>query len=54
MGPGQLRAKVVLERLRWVRQMIAAIRRLPLGSLSDFTADPRTHAAAESYLGVAD
>jgi len=30
--------------------MIAAIRCLPLGSLSDFTADPRTPAAAESYL----
>ncbi len=30
--------------------MLAAIRDLPLGSLDDFTADPRTPASAESYL----
>ena len=50
MVPAQLRAKVVLERLRWARRMMASIRSLPLGSLADFTADPRTPAAAESYL----
>jgi len=50
MVPTQLRAKIVLERLSWIRQMIANIRALPLGSRAEFTEDPRTPAAAESYL----
>lgn len=50
MTPARLRAKVVLDRLRWIREMLVLIRALPLGSLDEFTADPRTPAAAESYL----
>jgi uncharacterized protein YutE (UPF0331/DUF86 family) len=49
MVPAQLRAKIVLERLSWIRQMMASIRALPLDS-REFTEDPRTPAAAESYL----
>lgn len=29
MTPGQLRAKVVLERLRWIRRSVLAIQGLP-------------------------
>ena len=50
MIPAKLRAKVVLERLRWVRQMTLSIQNLPLDTLAAFAADPRTPAAAESYL----
>jgi uncharacterized protein YutE (UPF0331/DUF86 family) len=46
----RLHAKIVLERLRWVRQMVLSIQNLPLDTLATFTADPRTPAAAESYL----
>ena len=50
MVPSRLSAKVVLERLRWVRRMIAEIRALPLDSLEAFTVDVNIPAAAESYL----
>lgn len=50
MVPAQLRAKIVLERLSWIRQMMANIRALPLDSRVEFAEDPRTPAAAESYL----
>lgn len=50
MTPAPLRAEVVAERTRWVRQMIAGARALPLASCEEFAADPRTPAAAESYL----
>ncbi len=50
MGPSPIRAKVVADRIAWVRNMLASIRSLPRDSLADFTADPRTPAAAESYL----
>lgn len=50
MVPAQLRAKIVLERLSWIRLMIASIRALPLDSQVEFVEDPRTPAAAESYL----
>ena len=46
----ELRAKVVLERMRWVRQMVQSIESLPLDTMAAFTADSRTPAAAESYL----
>ena len=45
-----LSARVVTARLSWVRDMIARIRALPLDTPDAFTADPRTPAAAESYL----
>jgi len=50
MVTAQLRAKVVLERLSWIRRMQANIRSLPLSSLEDFTANPHIPASAESYL----
>jgi uncharacterized protein YutE (UPF0331/DUF86 family) len=50
MPPVRLHAKIVLERLRWVRQMVLSVQNLPLDTLAAFTADPRTPAAAESYL----
>lgn len=50
MVPAKLRARVVSARLHWVRQMMREIQNLPLDTLADFTADPRTPAAAESYL----
>lgn len=45
-----IRASIVLEKAAWVNRMIAAIRKLPLMSYEEFTADSRTAAAAESYL----
>ena len=50
MVPAKLRVKVVSARLSWVRRMMRQIQNLPLDTLADFTADPRTLAAAESYL----
>jgi uncharacterized protein YutE (UPF0331/DUF86 family) len=50
MVPAELRARIVLDRLGWVRRMLLSIRKLPLANLEDFTADPNTPAAAESYL----
>lgn len=50
MTPSPIQAKVVLDRIAWVRRMLEGIRSLPRDSLADFTADPRTPAAAESYL----
>lgn len=48
MVPSKLRGKIIADRLEWIRRMIASIRALPLNSLAEFTADPRTSAAAES------
>ena len=45
-----LREKVITERVAWIREMLAAIRTLPLASCDAFTADRRNIAAAESYL----
>ena len=50
MAPARLRAVIVLERISWIKRMLIGIRGLPLDSLEDFTADPRTPASAESYL----
>lgn len=50
MMPTKLRATVISERLSWIERMLVGIRGLPLRSLEDFTADPRTPAAAESFL----
>jgi uncharacterized protein YutE (UPF0331/DUF86 family) len=50
MVPAKLRARIVLDRLDWIRRMLLSIRNLPLATLEDFTADPNTPAAAESYL----
>lgn len=50
MTPSGLRRKIVAERTAWVRRMLAGIRGLPLETFELFRSDPRTVAAAESYL----
>ena len=50
MTPGPISAVVVTDRAAWVRRMVAGIRSLPLRDAEEFTADPSTGAAAESYL----
>ena len=50
MTPSRLRAKVVAERVAWVRSRLRDLSALPLGSLAEFEADPRNVAAAESHL----
>lgn len=50
MVPSRLQGKIVADRLGWIRRMVVSIRSLPLNSLDEFTADPHTPAAAESYL----
>jgi uncharacterized protein YutE (UPF0331/DUF86 family) len=50
MTPSGLRRKIVAERTAWVRRMLAGIRGLPLETFELFQSDPRTVAAAESFL----
>lgn len=50
MTTGIIRTDVVTERVAWVRKMLEEIRNLPLVSYEQFSSDPRTPAAAESYL----
>lgn len=50
MTPAPLSAAIVADRAAWIRRMLAGIRALPLESADAFAADPRTAAAAESYL----
>ena len=50
MTPGPLDEKVVAERSEWVRDMLEAIRGLPLDSEAEFMAEPRNVAAAESFV----
>ena len=50
MTPGDIRVEIVGERSAWVREMLAGLRTLPLGSYEEFASDPRNAAAAESYL----
>lgn len=50
MTPGKIRAATVLQKSAQVHAMLLGIQSLPLGSLNDFTSDPRNAAAAESYL----
>jgi uncharacterized protein YutE (UPF0331/DUF86 family) len=50
MTPGRIRSDVVAERIAWIREMIASIKRLPLSDYEAFINDPRNSAAAESYL----
>ena len=45
-----LSEKVVMERVAWIRGMLAAIQRLPLESYESFLSDDLHVAAAESYL----
>jgi uncharacterized protein YutE (UPF0331/DUF86 family) len=50
VSPWQLRAKVVAERVAWIRRMLAGLRALPMETYAAFEADPRNPAAAESHL----
>lgn len=50
MTPARISAIVVADRTAWVEAMVAGIRALPLESFEAFSADPRTAAAAESYV----
>jgi len=45
MTPSQLRAKVIAERVAWIRQMLAGLRTLPLDTFDSFQSDPRNIAA---------
>jgi len=50
MTPARLRAKVIAERVAWIRRMLDGLRALPLTTPETFSSDPRNLAAAESYL----
>ena len=50
MSPSKIQAKVVAERIAWIRSMVKEIRALPLDSFEAFSSDPRNVVAAESYL----
>ncbi|MBI5447055.1 MAG: DUF86 domain-containing protein [Deltaproteobacteria bacterium] len=50
MTPSRIRLKVVTERAAWVSVMLEGVRALPSATVEEFLADPRTAAAAESYL----
>ena len=50
MTAGSIRTAIVTERIAWIRKMLDGIRNLPMSSYDQFTSDPRTPAAAESYL----
>lgn len=50
MNAAKIRTVIVTERVAWVRKMVAGVRSLPLSSYEQFMSDPRTLAAAESYL----
>jgi uncharacterized protein YutE (UPF0331/DUF86 family) len=50
MMASSVRAEIVAEKIAYLRNMVEAIRTLPLSSFDDFSADARNAAAAESYL----
>lgn len=50
MSPGRINSQVATGKLSVVREMLAAIERLPLGSFAAFLEAPHVAAAAESYL----
>ncbi|MCF8108018.1 MAG: DUF86 domain-containing protein [Desulfohalobiaceae bacterium] len=50
MTPSRIRAEIVSERIAWIREMLQALRKLPLADPERFFEDPRNIAAAESYL----
>jgi len=45
-----MREKIIVERAKWIRQMFAGLRSLPLNNYDLFSSDPRNFASAESYL----
>lgn len=50
MTPSRIRATIIADRASWVRRMLEGLRSLPGESEVSFHSDPRTVAAAESYL----
>jgi uncharacterized protein YutE (UPF0331/DUF86 family) len=50
MSPSKIRLKTVATRAELIREMLAAIETLPLGSEAELSADPRMLAAGESFL----
>jgi uncharacterized protein YutE (UPF0331/DUF86 family) len=50
VSPSKIRLKTVVARAELIREMLAAIETLPLGSEAEFAADPRMVAAGESFL----
>ncbi|RMG88877.1 MAG: DUF86 domain-containing protein, partial [Candidatus Dadabacteria bacterium] len=50
MTKGEVSERVVAERARWVREMLANLRALPLETEERFFSDPRNLWAAESCL----
>jgi uncharacterized protein YutE (UPF0331/DUF86 family) len=50
MMASAVRAEIVAEKISYIRNMVEAIRSLPLSSYDGFSADTRNAAAAESYL----
>ncbi len=45
-----MRSELVAERASWIRDRLAALRALPLGTYEEFESDLRNPAAAESHL----
>lgn len=50
MTPLKIRARIIAERTSWIRRMLEDLRAFPCTSYQVFMSDPRTSAAAESYL----
>ncbi len=50
MTASKLQAKIIAERVAWIRRMLSGIRSLPLTTYEVFASDPRNVAAAESHL----
>jgi uncharacterized protein YutE (UPF0331/DUF86 family) len=50
MSPSQIEERVVTDRIGVIDRMLAELRRLPTEDLTAFQEDPRTPAAAESFL----
>ena len=50
MTSAPIRAVIVTEKISYIREMIEALRNLPLSNHDEFSSDARNAAAAESYL----
>ena len=50
MTSGKINDRVIVERVRWIKQMRAALKDLPLHDQDEFLRNPHNVAAAESYL----
>jgi uncharacterized protein YutE (UPF0331/DUF86 family) len=50
MTKAPIRIAIVTEKIAYIREMLALVRRLPITNYDEFVADFRTPAAAESYV----